>query len=424
MDIDSTPTFLFQGIKIVEIGQYIAAPYAAELFAHGGAEVVSIEPVDGGPTRHNDPLGPDSDGRQYVNKARGKQSLPVNLSSPEGQKIVSELVAKSDVVISNLRPNLADTIGLSWETLSAQNQGLIYAEVKGFGFEGPQSQRACVDLVAQASSGLTRSIGRFSDGRSAPSSVMIADFTAGALLAFAIASALYDRQSTGRGQKVTTSLMSACLLAQHRQASRFDRIDHWHQDLETKTAALGQPDAQDLEEICEWRHEQVGFAPYFYNIYRVADGEIAVGAVAANGPRLLEAAGINPDDLETPATLKGMTVQETVDLVAAHLSDHASDDLLETLLASGVPAAKVRFLEQALADPSLKAAGVLHQFDHPRHGPTTIPAPPVRFSTSRYEPANDTPALGANTDTLLTQLGYDQHIIDRLVADGIIARAE
>jgi len=422
MDIDASAPLLFDGLKIVEIGQYIAAPYAAELFAHGGADVVSIEPVDGGPTRHNDPIGTAGDGRQYLIKARGKRALPVNLSTPQGQKILLELTADADILISNLRPNLADSIGLGWEDLSKQNPRLIYAEVRGFGFDGPISQRACVDLVAQASSGMTRSIGRFSDGRSTPLGVMIADYTAGTLLAFAIASALHHRHSTGRGQKVATSLLSACLVAQHRQANRFDQVDHWHQDLESQTAMVGHDDANDLEQITNWRQDKVGVAPYFYNIYGVADGEVAVGAVAANGPCLLRAAGLDPADLEHPARLKGMTVQETVDMVAAHLSNHRADDLLAILLADGVPAAKVRFLEQALADPELESAGVVQRFDHPRVGPTTMPAAPVQFSGARYQPGTDTPAFGANTDELLSQLGYEQHIIDRLVADGIVAR--
>lgn len=416
---------LFGGITVVEIGQYIAAPYAAELLAHGGADVISVEPVDGGPTRHNSPLGPpedgSGDGRQYVVKARGKRAVPCRLGTPEGQALVGRLVEEADVVITNLRPSLAGELGLGWDDLHPRRPDLIYAEVRGFGTEGPLAEEACVDIVAQAASGLLRSLGRREEGRAMPSDVMVADFTAGCLLAFGVASALWHRSVTGRGQRVSTSLVAACLTAQHRRASRFDQIDHWHQELVDR--ATGAQGPAELEEVAAWRDTMIGVPPYFYNCYRVADGEVAVGAVAANGPRLLEVAGLDPAGLTNPACLDGLTVGETSDLVAAHLIDRPARELVAELRAAGVPAAEVQFLEEAMADPDLTGSGVFQHFDHPRLGPTTMPAAPVVFSDAAYAAGTDTPALGAHTDTLLTELGYDQPTIDRLVADGIITRS-
>ncbi|MCP3912457.1 MAG: CoA transferase [Actinomycetia bacterium] len=408
---------LFTDLRIVELGQYIAAPYAAELFAHGGADVVSIEPVDGGPTRHNGPLGPPGDGRQYVIKARGKRSLPCLLSSPEGQEIVQKLVAEADVLITNLRPGLASTLGLGWETLQYEHPDLIFAEINGFGDEGPLADVACVDIVAQAASGLMRSIGRREEGRPQPSDTMICDYTAGCLLAFAIASALRHRDRTGRGQRVAASLMNAGFTAQHRRANRFDRIDGWHDELAERVAHH-----EPFDEIAEWRGGQIGVQPYFYNCYAAADGEIAVGAVAANGRRMLEVLGLDPDQLEGPANLQGMTVGETADLVAAMVAGQEVAGLIEALRDAGIPCARISFLEEAMADPDLLAAGLLHQFNHPRLGPTTMPAPPVRFSGVDYEAATDTAGFGVHTDELLRHLGYEDEVIDRLVDDGVVAR--
>ena len=431
-------TSLFGDLTVVELGQYIAAPYAAELLAHGGADVVSVEPVDGGPTRYNSPLGPAGEGRQYVIKGRGKRAIPLRLSSPEGAAIVRRLVRGADVVITNLRPGLAAELGLGWEQLQVEQPELIFAEVRGFGDEGPLAEVACVDIVAQAASGLMRSLGRRDEGRAVPSDVMIADYTAGTLLAFGIAAALRHRDRTGRGQRVSTSLLAACLTAQHRRANRFDRIDAWHGRLAELLAAGHAGDGggngagdgngagarPDIEEISAWREEQIGTPPFFYNCYAVADGEVAVGAVAANGPRLLRIAGLDPADLERPAQLRGLTVAETTDLVAAHLVDQRADGLVDELRAAGVPSARVRFLEEAMADPDLVAAGLFQTFDHPRLGPTTLPAPPVRFSAVDYTAGTDTPAFGGHTDGLLRELGYAEQVIDRLVADGIVARAE
>lgn len=408
---------LFDDVTVVELGQYIAAPYAAELLAHGGAQVISVEPVDGGPTRHNSPLGPPGDGRQYVSKARGKRAIPCALSTEDGMAIVRDLVRSADVLISNLRPGLAEQLGIGWDHLGTEQPELIYAEINGFGDRGPLAEVAAVDIVAQAASGLLRSTGRRAEGRPVPSDVMIADYTAGSLLAFAVAAALRHRDRTGRGQRVATSLMAACLTAQHRRANRFDRVDTWHDELAAKTRG-----AADIEELAAWREEQIGTFPFFYNCYAVADGEVAVGAVAANGPRLLTAAGLDPADLTSPATLHDLTVGETADLVAAHLVDRQANELVADLRAAGIPSASVRFLEEALADPDNLAAGLLHRFDHDRVGPATLPAPPVTFSGATYEPADHTPAFGEHTDQLLRELGYDHQTIERLVADGIVAR--
>ncbi|MGI9616755.1 MAG: CaiB/BaiF CoA transferase family protein [Acidimicrobiales bacterium] len=428
---DDVPVMnLFDDITIVEFGQYIAAPYAAELFAHGGADVISIEPVDGGPTRHNSPLGPHGDGRQYVSKARGKRSIPCAISTPDGRAIVRELVRSADVLITNLRPGLADDLGIGWERLCEEQPDLIYAEVRGFGDRGPLADVAAVDIVAQAASGLLRSIGRRAEGRQAPSDVMVADFTAGSLLAFAIAAALRHRERTGRGQRVATSLMAACLTAQHRRANRFDQLDSWHDELaariddaETQDGS-GDPIRPDFDALTVWREAQIGTFPFFYNCYAVADGEVAVGAVAANGARLLAAAGLDPAELSAPACLGELTVGETADLVAANLVDRRADELVAELRAAGIPAARVRFLEEALADTDNVEAGLLHRFEHDRLGATTLPAPPVTFSAVDYEPSPKTPALGEHTDGLLRELGYDETTIERLVADGIVGRAD
>ncbi len=414
---------LFGDVTVVELGQYIAAPYCAELLAHGGADVISIEPVDGGPTRGNSPLGPVGDGRQYVIKARGKRALPLGLSSSEGTAIVRELIRRADVLITNLRPGLADDLGFGWAQLRDEQPSLIFAEVNGFGDRGPLASVACVDIVAQAASGLMRSLGRREEGRAVPSDVMIADYTSGTLLAFGVAAALRHRDRTGRGQRVATSLMAGCLTAQHRRASRFDSVDGWHDELATKLQPASSTDRPDIDAIAAWREEQIGTPPFFYNCYAVADGEVAVGAVAANGPRLLTVAGLDPDALESPTQLAGLTVAETADLVAANLVDRSADDLVDELRAVGVPSAKVRFLEEALADPDLHAAGLLQRFEHPRLGPTTMPAPPVTFSEATYEPGETTPRFGEHTDQILRELGYDETLIDRLVKDGIVARA-
>lgn len=409
---------LFAGIRIVELGQYVAAPYAAELFAHGGADVVSIEPVGGGPTRHNQPVG-SGDGRQYVIKARGKRAAAVSLSTEEGAEIVRSLVREADILIANLRPGLAERIGLGFEQLHAEQPELIYGTISGWGELGPLADRACVDLIAQADAGLLRSVGVRSEGHSAPSDVLICDYVSGSLLAFGLAAALRSRERNGRGQLVSTSLIGAALVAQHRTANRFEHLDQWQDEL----VARASDETEDFEELSTWRAERLGIWPFFYNIYACRDGELAVGAVGAQGRVFLDAIGLNDVELEVNARAKDLTVLETADLVRAHLSDRSIEETLAAVLAVGLPAARVRFLEEALADPDLLASGLTERFEHPVHGTTTMPAPPVRFSESVYRSHPTTPAPAEHTDEVLRQLGYDPEVIERLVADGVVGRA-
>jgi len=160
----SEPEGLFAGVRVLELGQYISVPYCGELFAHGGAIVTKIEPVTGDQTRHNSPIIP-GEGRQYINKARGKRGVPVDLSSERGREIVARVARDADVVLSNLRPGLAEELGLDYETLSATNAGLVYGEVTALGHLGPDGKKPGLDITAQAASGLMASIRAVEGGR-------------------------------------------------------------------------------------------------------------------------------------------------------------------------------------------------------------------------------------------------------------------
>ena len=145
---------LFDGIRILEIGQFVAAPISAQLFAHGNADVIKLEPVTGDLTRVIDPLvspeGELTEGRQYVVKAFGKRAIPIDLSTEAGRSLAHELAGSCDVVISNLRPGTAPRLGLDYESLRPNNPGLIYGEIRGYGDDGPLATKPSLDTSPPA----------------------------------------------------------------------------------------------------------------------------------------------------------------------------------------------------------------------------------------------------------------------------------
>lgn len=398
---------VFAGLRVVEFGQYVAAPYAAEQFAHGGADVLCIEPVAGTPTRLNSPPA-GGDGRQFVVKARGKRSVALALGTDEGRAAAKKLCLGADIVISNMRPGAAAKMGLDHQTLRAEKPSLIYGEVDGFGSGGSWAGRACVDLVAQGFGGLMTSVAASPD-LEFDRQQLFCDYTAGALLAFGVSAALFHRERTGEGQHVATSLVAAALVLQHRTASVF--LDH---DADKVQLVEDRHSGASFDEIFERRQQLGGKLPSTYGVFRTADGWLAMGAIPSHLTNVSEVLDIAPD--ESGALPK--------DEVEAAIAKRETTAVVDELIARGVPVAPVRFLEEVLLDPDSEAAGLVERYEHPRLGTVVMPAPPVRFETEgAFVASPNTPKTGEHTAEELRSLGYEPEVIDRLVADGIIAAA-
>ncbi len=414
---------LFQGIRVVEFGQYVAVPYAAELLAHGGADVVKIEPVGGDNTRHNTPIIP-MEGRQYIIKARGKRAITLDMGAPEGREVARRLIMESDIVLSNMRPGALERLGLGYDDISPDHPGVIYGEISAFGTEGPDANKPGIDPVVQAAAGLVAAGRGMEDGRPVATEAFLSDYMAGTLMAFGIVSALRLRDRTGRGQRVTTSLLQASLALEHGQANIFHAVDGWKVDF----VRWLQEERPPFAEAVQRRRAQLATNHWWLNTYETADGVISIGAPGPLRKPLVEITGIQDPAVTEP----GWTLPDDPRPYIAEMTAKArevmrtwkTEDLVARLEAAGIPCSRVRFMEEVVLGEHAAANGYVYTADHPRVGPMTLPTAPMKFSESRYQAADHSPGYGEHTAQVLADLGFTTDEIQALHQQGIAILGE
>lgn len=412
----------FAGLRIMELGQYVAVPYCAELFAHGGAEVIKVEPIDGDQTRKNSEIVP-GEGRQFIIKARGKKGIPIDLGTAEGREIARRLALSSDVLLSNMRPGALEKLELDYPHLWPLHPPLILGEVTAFGRAGADSERPGLDVIVQAESGLTLS-GRAWDGDvPVGSEAFLTDYMAGMTLAFGIVTALRERDRTGRGQHVTTSLLQAALALQTATANVIDAVDGWKRDFVAERQAGGTSHESFLQ-----RRRQMGTNRWFYNTYATKDGFIALGAAGDLRGRLMRVVGIDDPSVSDPGFRMPDDPRPFIDTMKARaktaVAGFTTRELLDRCVAEGVPAAPVSYVEEVVLGEHARVSGFIATFDHPVVGPITMPTVPVNFSESTYASAHTSPAYGEHTAEVLRSLGVAEPEAGSLVARRIVGSSE
>ena len=405
----------FAGIRVLEFGQYVSVPYAAELLAHGGADVIKVEPITGDITRSTQRLI-EGEGRQYVVKARGKRGIPVDLGTPEGQALAHRMAVQCDVVVSNMRPGAVDRMGLGYEQLAAENPALIYGEITGFGTTGPDAGRASLDVVAQAASGLMLSQRAMDGDRPVIGEAFLTDYMSGVLLAFGITAALRERDRTGRGQKVSTTLMQAGLALQQATANVFDVVDAWKPEF----ADWLESDHPTLTESLARRAENVPGYAFFYNSYATGDGAVVVGAVGNMRGNLLRLLGLAENDEGARPMSPRAASEDLLRRVREAIRTWSTTDLIAALDAARIPCGRVHFVEDVMIDPASLQAGFVYEADHPALGRAVLPTAPVLFSESRYEAASTSPAYGEHSQAVLRDLGWSDDEIEGLTRRRVV----
>jgi crotonobetainyl-CoA:carnitine CoA-transferase CaiB-like acyl-CoA transferase len=371
-------------IRVLDLTRVRSGPTAVRQLADWGADVIKVEQpgqddVDpfGGGERHS----PD-----FQNLHRNKRSLTLNLKTPEGVAILKRLVQSSDVMLENYRPEVKWRLGIDYPAMRAVNKRLIYASISGFGEDGPYRDRPGFDQIAQGMGGFMSVTGLPGQGP-VRAGIPIADLCAGLLCAQGVLLALVERQTSGEGQWVTTSLLAAQIFMLDFQASR------WLNEGEVpKQAGNNHP----------------LYIPT--GAFRTADGHINIGA---SGQMIWErfAPAIDaPELLADPRFISAALRSENRDVLTAEIERHLvsadSETWIERLNAAGVPCGRIYSVDQVFADPQVEHLKMVDSIDSPFFHPLKVVAQAVRLSRTPHQLTRRPPEPGEHTDEILGSLGF------------------
>ena len=412
----------FAGVTVLEFGHFIAVPWAGQVLADGGAHVIKIEPLEGEPSRHIAPLG-GGESRHFFIRNRGKHALPLDLRHPDARTILEALLGRADVVIANMRPGLAEELGLDYDTLAARHPRIIVGTVTAFGAKGPDAALAGMDYVVQARSGLMVTGGRVKDGLPATGESPIADYMTATLLAFGVASALYRRARTGRGGRVDTSLLMGALALQNNLMVRVERLDGARhaqfRDWLADARRGGVPFAEQAERMP--RNRVVSSLQIYQRTFATKDAALAVACGSPSLKRkFITAVGHADAALDGPVPDVDAHYGALRQAVDATIASRTTAEWKAVLDARGVPASGVALPLEILDDQQPAANGMFHEFDHATHGPVTVLAPPVSLDADGFAPGPPTPPFGTEARAILEWAGFDGTDVKRLLDGGAV----
>ncbi|MDQ6685194.1 MAG: CoA transferase [Pseudomonadota bacterium] len=394
---------VLSGIKVIELGQLIAGPFAAKTLADFGAEVIKIEPPGSGDPLRTWRMLKDGTSVWWDVQSRNKESVAVDLRSAEGQEVVRRLAAGADVVIENFRPGTLEAWGLGWERLQALNPRLIMLRLSGFGQSGPRSREPGFAAVAEAFGGLRYLTGE----RGRPpvrNGVSIGDTVAGLHGAFGVMLALYLRDARGgAGQMIDLALYESIFNLTESLLPEYDAF-----------GAVRQPAGGALP----------GITPS--NAYRCRDGRDVL--VAGNGDsifrRLMTAIGRT--DLAQDPTLSGnlgrvARAAEIDAAIGAWTQSLDIDAVLAALAAADVPASRTYTIAELADDPHYAARGNIEHIASSTGGTVAAPGIVPRLSQTPGRVRQAAPRLGEHTEATLQRLGYDAAAIADLRARKVVS---
>lgn len=393
------------GVKVLDLTRALAGPFCTMTLADLGADVIKLEPMPAGEMSRQ--WGPrDKDVTVYFLSAnRNKKGIAVDLRKPEGLALARRLALASDVVVENFKVGTMENMGLGYEDLSREKPGIIVASISGFGPEGPARSWAGFDQIAQGYSGFM-SLNGTADSGPMRTGVAIGDLTAGMWLTTAVLAALLERQHTGRGQHVQTSLLASLMALLTFQGQRY--------------LSLGQvPEATG--------NDHPVITPY--GTFDAADGPMNLApATQAMWVKLCSLLGL--DSLVTDSRFltnaeRSQNRDALKALIEGSLKTKTRMEWTRIMLDNGIPAGPINNLADIFADAQVQACRLVQSVDHPIVGDLKLVASPMTFSgQSAGESLRSAPPLfGQHTTQVLADFGVADDEIERLIEQGVIHQA-
>jgi crotonobetainyl-CoA:carnitine CoA-transferase CaiB-like acyl-CoA transferase len=385
-------------IRVIDLTRVRAGPTAVRQLADWGADVIKVEAP---PTDDAEGLGGPRHGPDFYNLHRNKRSITLNLKSEEGRQILLDLAKNADVVVENYRPDVKHRLGIDYEALRAVNPRIIYGSISGFGQDGPYGKRAGVDQIAQGMGGLMSITGEPGQGPMRVG-IPIADLTAGMNTAMGILLALVEREKSGEGQWVHTSLLESQIAMLDFQAARW---------LIAKDVP-GQAGNNHPTSIPT-------------GVFATADGHINIASAgAAIWMRFLDVIG-KPEWNDDARFNSGSARLENRDLLNDMIGEvvvtRSSQDWIDAFAEAGVPAGPIYSIDQVFADPQVRHVGIARPISHPTRGEVECVGQAINLSRTPQPPRmRPSPEMGEHTEEVLADLGYSADDVAQLRTRGVV----
>ena len=394
-----------EDVRILDLSHALAGPFCSTMLADFGAEVIKLEPRGAGDIARawGSPL-PGGETAYFVSLHRNKKGIEVDLKAPEGKDLFFSLVAKCDVVLENYRVGALARLGLGYEAARERNAGIIYCSVSGFGQDGPYRDRAALDLILQAESGMISTTGE-PDGHGVRCGVSIADMTAGMYAAFGIMLALRVKERTGLGQAIDVSMLEGQLSLLGSMIGGYFADGELPLPMGTAYKAL---------------------LPY--QTFRTKTRDLALAVGSEKLWKVFCPAIGCPELTDDPRYRTNADRARNRDTLIPKLQEvfltRAYEEWEPLLLAQGIPMGAINNIAQVVDHPQVIARGALVETSHPRAGKVRMVGAPVRLSATPGSVRTPAPMLGEHTDAVLRDLlGLDADAIATLRVAGAIGPA-
>jgi len=385
----------FEGIRIIDITHVLAGPFAAYQLAVLGADVIKVEhPDEPDQSRESGTdraLNRRNMGTGFLTQGSNKRSITLDLKTAEGREILKKLITGADVLVQNYRPGAFEALGLGYEALLKINPRLIYCSISAFGQDGVRHEQTAYDHVIQATSGIMASTGT-EEVNPIKIGAPAVDYATGTMGAFALAAALFQRERTGKGQHIDLAMLGVAMMMQASLTTGYFR-----NGIEPKPLGNKQPFATN-------------------SAYDAKEGMVMIGASNIRQQARFWRAVERPDRIKTDNEARVDDREREAVVIADIIKTKTADEWEVYFQARHVPAARVRTMAEALADPHFEERRVFHHFDAVPgiDGPVGVPLAAFKFAHGGPSIEHPPHEMGQDTDGVLAELGYDAAAITQL----------